>query len=157
MMRNFRKPGLGLLALITIALATLPARDGRSDDADAARKPNPIEGAWKHVEQKNGDAQEYQKLPDGMEMINHVTGGRFVWTVFKDGKLLSAAGGKYKSDKGKFTEIIEFIHGDGVPESFVGSSFEFTGEVDGDTWHKVGTIQVGGQDYKIDEKWQRCK
>ena len=49
------------------------------------------------------------------------------------------------------------MSGQGVPESFVGSTFEFTVKVDGDTITKVGTIKVGGQDYKIDEKWERCK
>jgi hypothetical protein len=152
MSRTVRTSGL-----VLVALATLTARAVRSDDAPAARKPNPIEGAWKHVEQKNGDAQDYSKLPEGVEMINCVTGGRFIWTIAQGGKVLAAVGGKYKIDKDKYTEIIEYAYGQGVPDSFVGSSFEFTGKVDGDTWHKVGTIKVNGQDYKIDEKWERCK
>jgi hypothetical protein len=49
------------------------------------------------------------------------------------------------------------VTGDGVPESFVGSSFEFTVKIDGNTLTKVGTIKVDGQDFKIDEKWERCK
>ena len=157
MRHPLRKAGLGLVALAAIALTVLPARDARSDDAKAGEKPSPVEGAWKHVEQKNGDAQDYQKLPEGMEMVICITGGRFVWTVVKDGKIVTAAGGKYKVDKDTYSEIIEFVHGAGVPASFVGSTFDFTAKVDGDTWHKVGTIKVSGQDYKIDEKWRRCK
>lgn len=75
----------------------------------------------------------------------------------KDGRVVAAAGGRYTVDKDKYTESIEYIYGQGVPETFVGSSFDFTWKVDGDTWHKVGTIQVNGQDCKIDEKWERCK
>ena len=85
-----------------------------------------------------------------------VTGGRFVWTVVQNGRIVSAAGGKYTVDKDKFTESIEYIHGDGIA-SFVGKTFDFTWKLDGDTWHKVGTIKVNDQDYKIDEKWERCK
>ena len=65
--------------------------------------------------------------------------------------------GRYTIEKDKFTEIIEYVSGQGVPESFVGSSFDFTVKMDGDTFTKVGTIKVSGQDYKIDEKWERCK
>ena len=72
-------------------------------------------------------------------------------------RLTGVAGGRYKAEKDKFTEIIEYVSGEGVPESFVGNSFEFTIKIDGDTMTKVGTIQVNGQDFKIDEKWERCK
>jgi hypothetical protein len=152
---TLRAAGIGLLALT--ALAVFPSHDTRSDDAKVASRPNPVEGAWRQVEQKNGDAQMYQKVPEGTEFIDCITGGRFVWTVVKDGKLLASAGGRYKSDKDKFSEAIEFVHGAGVPESFVGSTFEFAVTIEGDTMRKVGTIQVNGQDYKIDEKWERCR
>ncbi len=65
--------------------------------------------------------------------------------------------GKYKVDKDKYSETIDYVYGGGLPESFKGSTFEFTAKVDGDTWHKVGTIKINGQDFKIDEKWERCK
>ena len=97
------------------------------------------------------------KPPDGTVMTDCIVGGRFIWTVVQNGKVTAVAGGRYKVDKDKFTEIIEYVSGDGVPESFVGKSFEFTVKVDGDKMTKVGTIQVNGQDYKIDEKWERCK
>jgi hypothetical protein len=141
-----RTAGICLVAMAVAALA-----DGADD------KPKPVEGAWRQVEQKNGDAQEYQKVPAGTEMVEYIVGGRFVWTIVRDGKLIGAAGGRYKVDKEKFTEIIEYVSGDGVPESFVGSSFEFTLKFEGDTFTKVGTLRVNGQDFKIDEKWERCK
>ena len=157
MTHPLRTAGLGLATLAAIALTVLPGREARSDDARAAEKPSPVEGAWKQVEQKNGDAQDSVKPPEGTEMVICITGGRFVWTVVQGGKVVALAGGKYKVDKDTYSEIIEFVYGDGVPESFVGSTFAFTAKVDGDTWHKVGTIKVGGQDYKIDETWRRCK
>src|SRR5579862_4943165 len=104
MSRTIRMAGMGLVALIALNLTA------RSED-----KPKSVEGAWRLVESKNGDATEYQKPADGTEMIDFIVGGRFVWNVVKDGKVLSLAGGRYKSEKDKFTEIIEYVSGDGVP------------------------------------------
>jgi hypothetical protein len=42
-------------------------------------------------------------------------------------------------------------------QAYARISFEFTVKFDGETMSKVGTIHVGGQDFKIDEKWERCK
>lgn len=146
MNRAARSAGIGLMALAALALTAL------ADD-----KPASVEGAWKQVEAKNGDAAAYQKPPDGVEMTDYIVAGRFVWTVVQNGKVIAAAGGRYKSEGDKFTEIIEYVSGEGVPESFVGSSFDFTIKIDGDTMTKVGTIKVSGSDYKIDEKWARRK
>jgi hypothetical protein len=128
-----------------------------SVSARADEKTASVEGAWKQVEQKNGGAEVYQKFPDGMDMTDCIVDGRFIWTIVQNGKVLGVAGGRYKWEKDKFSEIIEYVSGQGIPESFVGSTFEFSVKVDGDAMTKVGTIQVNGQDYKIDEKWERCK
>jgi hypothetical protein len=146
MNRAIRMAGIVLFALSGPALA-----------ARADEKAKPVEGAWRQVEQKNGDAQDYQKMPDQLKVVDHIVGGRFVMTMVLDGKLIGLIGGRYKADKDKFTEIIEYVTGDGIPESFVGSSFDFTLKFDGDTFTKVGTIKVNGMDFKIDEKWERCK
>ena len=140
---------MAVIGLVTLS-ALLPT-------AFAEDKAKSVEGAWKQVEQKNGEAQQYQKPPDGTVMTDYIVGGHFVWTIVQKGKVVGVAGGRYKADKDKFTEIIEYVTGDGVPESFVGSSFDFTVKVDGEKMTKIGTIQVGGQDFKIDEKWERCK
>jgi hypothetical protein len=141
-----RWTAIGLMGLSALATAV------RADDATP-----PIEGAWRQVEQKNGDAQEFQKLPDGTVMTDCIVGGRFIWTIVQNGKVAGVVGGRYKAEKDRFTEIIEYVSGEGIPDSFVGSSFDFTVKFDGDTFTKVGTIRVNGQDYKIDEKWERCK
>jgi hypothetical protein len=145
-----------MIALTAFALTVLPARNVRSQDDKGGEKPCPIEGAWKLIEQKNGEATEYQKLAEGTEEIKYVTGGRFIWTVVKEGRILSAAGGKYTVDKDKYTESIEYIHGEGQA-SLVGKTFDFTWKIDGSTWLHVGSIKVDGQELKIDEKWERCK
>ena len=142
---------------IRVAVIGLMASSALAMTAFAQDKANTVEGAWTQVEQKNGEAQEYQKPPDETVMTDCIVGGRFIWTIVQKGKVVGVAGGRYKADKDKFTEIIEYVSGSGVPESFVGSSFEFTVKVDGEKMTKVGTIQVGGQDFKIDEKWERCK
>jgi hypothetical protein len=118
-------------------------------------EPGPLDGAWKLVVQKNGDAQDYQKPAEGTEMIKYVTGGRFIWTIAQGGKLISAAGGKYKVDKDKYSESIEYVAGEGN-DSLVGKTFDFTWKIDGKTWLHVGTITVNNQEIKIDEKWERC-
>jgi hypothetical protein len=148
--------GIGLVALFTLALIVLPARDLRSEDDPAASKPSPLEGAWKQTERKNGDSQAYEKLPEGIEMIKYITGGRFVWTIVRDGRIQGSLGGKYTIDKDKYTEHIQYSHGEGN-EGLVGKSFDFTWTVDGNTFHQVGTITVNNQDFKIDEKYERCK
>ncbi len=144
----------GLMAIAL--LVTFASPYSRSDDAKPLEKPSPLDGAWKQVSQKNGDAQDYQKPPAGTEMTIYVTDGRFVWTVVQDGRVVGAAGGKYKVEKDTYSESIEYVLGEGLA-SFVGNTFEFTWKLDGNTWHKVGTIKVNNQDYKIDEKWERCK
>ncbi len=140
----------GLACFTASALIVLLARDTRSQEA----VPCPLEGAWKLVEQKNGDSADYQKPAEGTEMVKYVTGGRFVWTVVKDGKIVSAMGGKYKVDKDKYSETIEYVHGE--DDSFVGKTFDFTWKMDGKTWLHVGAIKLNDQDIKIDEKWERC-
>jgi hypothetical protein len=141
-----RTAGIGFVLVAAVNLA-----------AHADDKAKPVEGAWRQVEHKNGDAHEYTKTPDGTEIIELIVGGRFVWTVVQNGKVVSIAGGRYQSEKDKFTEIIEYVSGEAFPESFVGSKFEFTMKVDGDTLSKVGTIKLNARDFKIDEKSERCK
>jgi len=156
MTRTFRTSGLSLVALTAFALTILLVRDVRSQDDKPGDKPSPIDGAWKLVESKNGDAQDYQKPLEGTEMIKYVTGGRFVWTIVNDHKIVGAAGGKYKVDKDKYSESIEYTHGDGNAP-LAGKAFDFTWKVDGNTWLHAGVIKVNDQDVKIDEKWERCK
>jgi hypothetical protein len=144
------------VALTAFALVALPARDLRSQDDKQGDKPSPIEGAWRLVERKNGEAQDYQKLPEGVEMIKYITGGRFVWTIVKEGRILGAAGGKYKVDKDRYAESIEYIEGEGNA-SLVGRTFDFTGKVDGRKLHQVGVMKFNDQDLKIDEKYERCE
>ena len=147
---------LSLAALTAFALIALLVGDARSQDDKQGEKPSPLDGAWKLIEQKNGDAQEYQKLPEGTQMIKYVTGGRFIWTIASEGRLQSAAGGKCTVDKDKYTESIDYVHGDGQAP-LVGKSFDFTWKIDGGIWLHTGTLKIDGQEIKIDEKWERCK
>jgi len=125
--------------------------DVRSQEAD----PAPLQGAWKLVGQKNGDAQDYQQPVEGMQMIKFVTGGRFIWTVSQNGKMVAGAGGTYKIDKDKYSETIEYTLGEGQ-EALAGKTFDFTWKLDGKTWQHVGTMNINGQELKIDEKWAQC-
>ena len=140
----FRLVRTGVLAFSALALS-----------AHAEEKNTSIEGAWRQVEQKNGGAKEYQKLPTGTEMTNCIVAGRFIWTVSRDGKVLGVAGGRYKMKTDKWSETIDYVGGQGVPASFVGSTFDFTVKVTGGTFTKVGTVPINGQEYKVDEKYER--
>jgi hypothetical protein len=146
MSRTLRLAGIALVALVAV-----------SPTAHSDEKPKPIEGAWKEVEARNGAAQEYRNTPEGTVITDLIVGGRFALTIVQQGRVVGLIGGRCKSEGEKLTEIIEFVSGEGIPASFVGSSFEFTVKFDGDRFTKVGTVKVGGQDYKIDEKWERCK
>jgi hypothetical protein len=152
MTRTYRSNALIVVCVTAFALTLAQARDVPSQDG----KPGPLDGAWKLIEAKNGGAQEYQKLPEGTQEIKYVTGGRFIWIVFREGQITAAAGGKYTVEKDKYTEVIEYFVGDGQ-QSLVGKTFDFTWKLDGGTWLHVGVIKVNDQDLKIDEKWERCK
>jgi hypothetical protein len=146
MTHNIRPAVIGLIVSFSLATAAC------ADD-----KANSVEGAWTQVEQKNGEAPEYVKTAEGTVITDCIVGGRFIMTFVQKGKVAGVLGGRYKADKDKFTEIIEYVSGDNFPDSFVGSSFEFTVKVDGEKMTKVGSIKLGGQDIKIDEKWELCK
>ncbi len=152
MTRTFRPAGVGLTVFGTFVLAFFLACEARSEEP----KPTPVDGAWKLVERKIGGALDYEKLPESVQMTKYVTGGRYVWTVVRDGRVLSAAGGTYAVDGDKYTENVEYIHGQGQAP-MVGKSFEFTWKIDGNTWHHKGVIKINNQDFNIDEKWERCK
>jgi len=149
---SFRTARFSLVCLTASALTLLLApRDIRCQESESC----PLDGAWKLVEQKNGDATEYQKQAEGTEMTKYVIGGRFIWTVVQGGKIVSALGGKYKVVKDKYSESIDYIYGEGM-ESMVGKTFDFSWKMDGKTWLHVGTVKVNDRDIKIDEKWERC-
>jgi hypothetical protein len=137
-------------------MTVLRTRDVRSQDDKGGGKPSPVEGVWRLVERKNGQMPDYEKLQEGTEQIKYVIGGRFVWTVVRQGRIQGAAGGKYTVDKDKYTETTEYMHDEGnLP--FLGQTSKFTWKVDGNTSLLVGVLKISGEDFKIDEKWERYK
>ena len=54
-----------MIHTIRFAVLALMAAFALATTAFAEDKANSVEGAWTQVEQKNGESQEYQKLPDG--------------------------------------------------------------------------------------------
>jgi hypothetical protein len=63
-------------------------------------------------------------------MIKFVADGRFIWTMVKEGRVQAAAGGRYALEKdNKYSETIEYVHGDGL-ESMVRKTFNFTWKID---------------------------
>jgi hypothetical protein len=148
-------PGLAALTAMTFTVVlTVPIAGALSDEPSV--KPGSIEGAWKLVARRGSDNQDYQSLPAGVEMIKYMTGGRYVWTIVKEGRIIAAAGGKYTVDKDKYTESVESILGEGQAP-LVGMTFDFSRKVEGNLWLHSGALKVGNNVLKIDEKWERCK
>jgi hypothetical protein len=144
------------MASTAFALTFLLVRDARPQDDKRTDRPSPVEGAWKQVGRRSDNSQEYQKPSEEAEMIKYVTGGRWVWTIVKDGRVLAVLGGKYTVDKDNYNETIEYSLGENQA-SFVGNTSHFTWKVDGNTWFIVGSVKINDQEIKMDEKWERCK
>ena len=157
MKRTLRFVGLGSVALTALLFGSIAARDLPGQDAKLNERRSPIEGAWRQIGQKYGDATEYTPRPDGVELIKLVTHGRFVWTLTQNGKIVTAMGGSCKLDKNSYSETVEFAHGGGATEQFIGKTYNFTWNVEGDLSQTLGTMKVKGQEQTSSQKRERCK
>ena len=76
-----------MIHTIRIAAIGLMASSAFATTAFADDKANPVEGAWRQVEQKNGDAQEYVKPPESTVMTDCIVGGRFIGRLSRTARL----------------------------------------------------------------------
>ena len=70
--------------------------------------------------------KEYQKPPDGTVMIDCIVGGRFIWNIVEGWKGCPAS--QAAATRRRRINLPRRSRGaadEGVPESFVGNSFEF--------------------------------
>jgi hypothetical protein len=159
MRRNFVsvRPSLVVLVVSGLALAIGGVRNPvRAQDKEPTAKPKAsVEGAWKQVGQINPTTGKLVKFPDGIEMTKLITGGRFAWTVVRDGKVVMTAGGSYTIKDGVFTEKVTFV----APDSqtpLMGKSFAYPIKFEDGKWHLKATFKVDDRQMAIDEFWERC-
>ena len=127
----------------------------RADEQVEGKAPAcPIQGTWRLVAGKYGDATEFQKVPPEETMFKFVTDTHFTWVRFhsETKEIFHAAGGRCTVDGDKYTELIEF--GLGEVMNLKGEKQTFTWKVEGDKWHHSGTLSNGA---KIEEIFERIK
>jgi hypothetical protein len=72
-------------------------RAGAQDDKNAKQRPQGktrLDGAWRLVRSKDARTGQMRGMPPGVEMTKLLVGGRYAWTVVRDGKAISGAGGE---------------------------------------------------------------
>ena len=145
-----RLPGVVLLCL-----ASLPAL---ADPPKAERNPTDTtpEGAWRLVAYKSGNAQDFTRLPKDWEQTKLVIGGRFVWTLAKEGKVVRAVGGKYTIQGDRYTERVEFVLDD-KDKWLHGHDQRFQWKIEGKTWRHTGTLKGNEGEVKMSEVWERVE
>ncbi len=77
-----------------------------------------------------------------------LTGNRFQWIAFntETGEFFGTGGGKFTSENGKYTEIIEFFSRN---NSRVGAKLSFDYDKQGEDWHHTGLSSNGDPIYEI--------
>ena len=144
---------LALAAALVCLTVPAGAADKPGDGTGAAGK---LDGAWRMVGSRNADTEEYAKLPEGLQHIKLVVGGRFVWTTVQDGKIIRSAGGKCAVKGDKYIESVEFGSGDDAPP-LAGKEFTFSWKLEGGKWYHKGTLKIDQAEIPIDEVWERVK
>ena len=142
-----------------VVLAVLVAAGGtclRGDEpAKASATGRAIaEGAWRKLGNRNPQTGKIDPPPEGLETIKLIVGGRWVWTLTKDGRAIAGLGGTYTIKDDQYTERVEYAITDGF-EAHIGRSFTFTSKYEGNTWNMKGTLVVRDMEFKIDEDWER--
>ena len=148
-----RLPALPIVFALFLALG--PAARGDDAQAKPAEKMN-LNGAWRMVSLQPAGSDEYVKLPEGQQHVKLVAGGRFVWTLAKDGKISRSAGGKCAFHGDEYTEQIEFVSDDG-DVWLVGKTGVFKSMLKGGKWYVDGVIKTENGESRIKEIWERVK
>lgn len=139
------------LGLLAASSALAPARCAAHDDdlgLDTPRTAS-LEGTWRLVSPPLGDGRKEYKT---------IAGGRFIWYVVADGRLVGSAGGRMSYRDGVYIERIEFSATDELGW-MVGAVGRFTVVRDGDRWHHRGGVTAAdhGMRARVDEHWVRTR
>ncbi len=139
--------------LVLVCLTSLPivADEPKAKPGTAEATP---EGAWRLVGYKSGNAQEFSALPEGYEQTKLVTGGRFVWTLVKEGVIVRSGGGRCNIQGNNYTERVDFVFSD-RDKWLVGREHKFQWKIVGNSWRHEGTLKGEKGETKILEVWDR--
>lgn len=149
------------LLLLAGALFLVPAQSGHNPDPKASMRGN-LEGTWRLVSYKYGQAQQFTNLPkDQQTRLKFITATHFIWVDLdpKTKQMLTAAGGRCSLADAVYKETIEFGLGK-VAKDLRVKEQTFTVKVEGDTYHQSGTLVFGGahpETMKLEEVWERVK
>lgn len=132
-------------------------RDGDELELKATLNKRPgLEGAWRLTSSKSRNARTYTDFPQGWEQTKLVVGGRFVWTLVKNNKLVRAAGGTCSVTPGNYAETIGFVADKG-DDWMLSRTGQFKWSLDGSKWYHDGTIPGERGVATIAELWSRIK
>jgi hypothetical protein len=126
--------------------------------ARAEKSPGPtrLDGVWRLVSYKSSKAREHRKVPQGLEQIKLVSGGRFTVMMVKEGKVVQAMAGQCAVGRAFYLERITFVL-DKQDEWMVGIPTRFKWALDGDKWSHEGVIRGARAEAQISEVWERLK
>ena len=144
--------GFGCAAAVAVPFSLAHAR---KSDKPKRERGSPLEGAWRLVSSKDPRSGAIRPLPPGIEMTKLVVGGRYAWTVSRDGKAIGGAGGEYQVDENTYTEAVRYSIG-ANSQLLVSKNFTFSWKIKDGHWHHMGTLAIDKLKQEIDEVWERC-
>jgi hypothetical protein len=139
---------------VTVLLALaggLFAVDARADQAPDVGK---LDGAWRLVSYTSGEAKESRNVPEGLEYVKLITGGRFVSTLVNQGKVVQSVGGRCAVENEWYYEKVAFVF-DKQDEWMVGMPAAFKWKVEGNRWSHKGVIRGEKAEAHVSEVWER--
>lgn len=113
-------------------------------------KPGKLAGAWLITGRMQGETMS-KMTPGARRTMKILSGTRFQWIAYNvDTKeFFGTGGGSYTTEKGKYTENIEFFSRD---NSRVGKSLSFDFNLENQQWHHKGLSSKGEP---INEVWSK--
>ena len=113
-----------------------------------------LDGAWRLVAFKSGDAAELTAASKENEHVKFVAGGRFIWTNVKDGRITSACTGTCEVLADRYTECPESVSL-ASDKWLVGRKLSFQWKLEGEMWRHSGVIAGPRGEEKVCQVWQR--
>jgi hypothetical protein len=145
---------LAVLAPVLLVLGPAHSAAGQSAKKEKAKAKAPLDGAWRLVSQKDPRTGQMRKLSAGIEMTKLIVGGRYVWTVVQNSKVLGGAGGRYTVKDDEYIEDVTFVLASNL-QGMTGKSFTFSWKIEDGKWRHKGTMKAGNVEQVIDEIWER--
>jgi hypothetical protein len=136
-----------LLVIFVSALVVV-----RADEPKAEHAPTGLEGTWRMVSNKIGDA-ERETLPNAQTTLRLMTATHFMWTTYdeKTREPLVRAGGTYTRRGGNLTERYTFAS---KPlAGLLAGEWKLECKVEGNRWYHSGTASG----LKFKQVWERVE